>query len=148
MDIEEIIQRVVDNGNVQDMHTLSDILEDTMEIIKKYDEDCYKKYEMELYKMAYGSTLSRSMAEDIVSKMRPYRKRWSMEETQRIQEEYGLNDIRPVDFFIVMNAAYNDYKDLFDENVEMYVRFTNDFINDEDAKEDKVFIYFTEIANN
>lgn len=148
MDIEEIIQRVVDNGNVQDMHTLSDILEDTMEIIKKYDEDCYKKYEMELYKMAYGSTLSRSMAEDIVSKMRPYRKRWSMEETQRIQDEYGLNDIRPVDFFIVMNAAYNDYKDLFDENVEMYVRFTNDFINDEDAKEDKVFIYFTEIANN
>ena len=148
MDIEEIIQRVVDNGNVEDMHSLSDILENTMEIIKKYDEDCYKKYEMELYKMAYGSTLSRTMAEDIVSKMRPYRKRWSMEETQRIQEEYGLNDIRPVDFFIVMNAAYNDYKDLFDENVEMYVRFTNDFINDEDAKEDKVFIYFTEIANN
>ena len=146
MDIEEIIQRVVDNGNVQDIHTLSDILEDTMEIIKKYDEDCYKKYEMELYKMAYGSTLSRTMAEDIVSKMRPYRKRWNIEETQRIQDEYGLNDIRPVDFFIVMNAAYNDYKDLFDENVEMYVRFTNDFINDEDAKEDKVFNYFTQIV--
>jgi len=148
MDIEEIIQRVVDNGNIEDMHTLSDILEDTMEIIKKYDEDCYKKYEMELYKMAYGNNLSRKMAEDIVSQMRPYRKRWSIEETQRIQDEYGLNNINPVDFFIVMNSAYNDYKDLFDENVEMYVRFTNDFINDEDAKEDKVFLYFTEIPNN
>ena len=148
MDIEEIIQRIIDNGNIEDMHTLSDILEDTMEKIKEYDEKCYKKYEMQLYKMAYGSTLSRSMAEEIVSQMKPYRKRWSIEETQRIQDEYGLNNIRPVDFFIVMNSAYNDYKDLFDENIEMYVRFANDFINDEDAKEDKIFIYYTEIPNN
>ena len=148
MDIEEIIQKVVDNGNIEDMHTLSDILEDTMEVIKEYDRDCYKKYEMELYKMAYGNNLSREMAEDIVSQMRPYRKRWGIEETQRIQDEYGLNNIRPIDFFVVMNSAYNDYKNLFEENVEMYVRFTNDFIMDEDAKEDKVFLYFTQIPNN
>lgn len=50
MDIEEIIQKIVDNGRVEDMETLSDILEDTMELIQKYDPDCYKEYEMELYK--------------------------------------------------------------------------------------------------
>ena len=84
-------------------------------------------------------------SKEIVSKMRPYRMRWSMEETQRIQDEYGLNNIRPTDFFVVINSAYNDYKDLFDENIEMYVRFANDFINDEDAKQDKVYIYYTTI---
>ena len=53
MDIEEIIQKIVDNGKVEDMKTLSDILEDTMEELKKYDQDCFNEYMMELYKMAY-----------------------------------------------------------------------------------------------
>lgn len=146
MDIEDIIQRVVDNGRVEDMHKLSDILEDTLEIIKKYDDECYKEYEMELYKMAYGSVLNEKMAHEIVSKMKPYRMRWSIEETQDIQNQFGLDNIRPVDFFVVMNQAYNDYKDLFNENIEMYARYTNDFINDEDAKPDKVFLYFTQVV--
>lgn len=148
MDIEDIIQRVVDNGRVEDMHELSDILEDVLEMLEKYDEECYKKYEMKLYKMAYGSILSEKMAQEIVSKMRPYRMRWSIKETQEIQNQFGLDNIRPTDFFVVMNQAYNDYKDLFNENIEMYARYANDFINDEDAKSDKVFLYFTEIPEN
>ena len=46
----------------------------------------------------------------------------------------------------VINSAYNDYKDLLGEDVENYVRFTIDFIKDEDAKEGKVFKYFTQIV--
>lgn len=146
MDIEKIIQRIVDNGSVEDMHTLSDILEETMEIIKKYDPKCLKKYELELYKMAYGNTLSKELAEEIVYYMRPTGKRWSIEETSRIQEEYGL-DVREVDFYIVMNSAYNDYHNLFGEDVESYIKFSLDFINDEDAKKDKVFLYYTTIPD-
>lgn len=77
MDIEEYIERIVDNGRIEDMETLSDMLEDTMEIIKDYDKECYKEMEMKLYKMAYGSHLNKSMAQDIVHKMRPYR--WKVE---------------------------------------------------------------------
>ena len=44
-----------------------------------------------------------------------------------------------------MNSAYNDYRDLFDDNLDMYVHFTKKFINDEDAKEGKVFTYFMKI---
>ena len=148
MDIEDVIQKIVDNGSVEDMHKLSDILEDSLEMLEKYDKECYKKYEMDLYKMAYGSVLSEEMAQEIVSKMRPYRMRWSIEETQEVQNQFGLDNIRPVDFFVVMNQAYNDYKDLFNENIEMYARYANDFINDEDAKKDKIFLYFTQIPEN
>ena len=144
--IKEYIRKIVDEGSIEDMHTLSDILSEVINIVKDYDMDCYKKYEMELYKMAYGETLSKDMAEDIVSKMRPYGKRWNIEETENVQRQYGLNNISPVDFYVVLNSAYNDYKDLFDENIDMYVRFANDFINDEDAKQGKVFKYFTQIA--
>lgn len=145
MEIEDIVQRIIDNGNIEDMHKLSDILEDTMETIQKYDEDCYKKYQMKLYKMAYGNVLSRDMAEEIVSKMKPYGMKWNIEETANVQRQYGINDINPIDFFVVINSAFNDYNDIFNENIELYVRFTNDFIKDEDAKKDKVFTYFTTI---
>lgn len=145
MDIEDIIQKIIDNGSIEDMHKLSDILEDSLEMLEKYDPEYYKKYEMDLYKMAYGSVLNEKMAQEIVSKMRPYRMRWTIEETQEVQNQFGLEDISPIDFFVVMNQAYNDYKDLFNEDIEMYARYTNDFINDEDAKRDKVFIYFMEI---
>ena len=147
MDIEDIIQVIVDGGDVQHMHMLSDILEDVMEELQKYDEECYKKYEMKLYKMAYGSNLTKKMAEEIVSNMRPYGQRWSIEETEQLQRQYGLDNINPVDFYTVLNSSFNDFRDIFNDNIEMYVRFTADFIDDEDAKEDKVFIYFTQIAD-
>lgn len=145
MDIEEIIQKIVDNGRIEDMEKLSDMLEDTMEIIEKYDKECYDKYLMELYKMAYGDILNIDMAEEIVSKMKPYGKRWSIQETEKIQDQYGIDDIRSADFFVVLNSAYNDYRDLFEDDMQKYIKFTMDFIQDEDAKPGKVFLYFTTI---
>lgn len=145
MDTEEIIQKIIDNGRIEDMKTLSDILEDTMEELKKYDQDCFNEYMMELYKMAYGNTLNKQMAEEIVHKMKPYSEKWSIEETQKIMQQYGINNVKNVDFYVVINSAYNDYRDLFQDDIEKYVRFTMNFIQDEDAKIDKVFLYFTEI---
>ena len=146
MDIEEYIKRIVDNGKIEDMQELSDMLEDTMEIIKDYDKECYKEMEMKLYKMAYGSHLNKSMAEEIVNNMRPYNERWKYDEVKRIQEERGLNNISTPDFYSTMNMAYNDYHNMFGEDIENYIKFTLDFIEDEDAKEGKVFKYFTEIV--
>ena len=144
MDIEEYIERIVDNGKIEDMQELSEMLEDTMEIIKDYDQECYKDFEMKLYKMAYGSHLNKSMAQDIVNKMRPYGMRWNIEETESMQRQRGLEDIPKADFFVVINSAYNDYKDIFGEDLEGYIRFTIDFIKDEDAIDGKVFKYFVE----
>lgn len=70
----------------------------------------------------------------------------ALEETRQVQQQYGLMGIRNIDFWVVMNSAYNDYHDIFGDDVEMYARFTKDFIQDEDAKEGKVFRYFTKIA--
>ena len=142
MNIEEYIERIVDNGKIEDMEELSDMLEDTMEIIKDYDEKCYKEFEMKLYKMAYGNHLNKSMAQDIVNKMRPYGMRWNIEETENLQRQRGIEDIPKADFFVVINSAYNEYKDIFGEDLEGYIRFTIDFIKDEDDKEGKVFKYF------
>ena len=145
MDVEESIAKIVRDGNNMEMHKLAEILDEVIESLEVYDKECSKKYEMEIYKMAYGPVLTREMAEDLVSKMKPFGKKWSFEETKNIQDQYGLDGIRPSDFFVVINSAYNDYKDLFGDDMEKYIRFTLDFINDEDAKDGKVFTYFTTI---
>jgi len=44
-----------------------------------------------------------------------------------------------------MNSAFNDYNDLFKDNVDWYAKFAKDFIEDEDAVDDKVYFYFTMI---
>lgn len=151
MDIEEYIEKIIDNGKIEDMETLSELLEDTMEIIKDYDKECYKEFEMKLYVLAYGSHLNKSIAEEIVNNMRPFGKRWSLEESKKIQEQFGMNDISPIDFFTVLNRNFNDSRDTAErftknpeEEVEFYVCLTRDFIKDEDAKPNKVFNYFVE----
>lgn len=146
-EVKEYIRKIVDEGSQNEMEELSMILDEAVCVIKDYDEDLYKDYLMRMYRMAYGNVLSRSMAEDIVKSMKPYGMRWSLDETKRVQEDYGLSSIRDVDFFVVINSAYNDYRDLFGDNLENYVRFTRNFINDEDAKEGKVFLYFTTIPD-
>jgi predicted transcriptional regulator len=146
MEVEEYIERIVDNGKVEDMHTLSNILEEVMLLLEKYDKEQYEEYEMKLYKMAYGNTLSKEMAEKIVNEMRPYGEKWSLNETMDFQERYGLENLKSSEFYAVLNMGWNDYQDIFGDNIEMYLKFARDFIEDEDAKDGKVFLYFTTIA--
>lgn len=140
-----MIEIIIDNGKIEDMHELSKMLVTLLEKLCQEDEKEYKMYEIRLYKMAFGNKLSKDMAEEIVSNMQPYGEHWDINESKRIQAQRGLDNIREIDFFTVLNSAYNDYNDIFGEDLEGYVRFTIDFINDPDAKEDKVFTYFTEI---
>ena len=104
MDIEDYIEKIVENGKIEDMEALSDMLEDTMEIVQKYDEDCYNKMKMELYKMAFGNRLNKEMAEDIVHHMKPYGEKWDFNEVKRMQEERGLINIPTPDFYTVVNS--------------------------------------------
>ena len=143
--IREDIIKIVDDGDRMEMEELSDMLQEVIEIVFNYNEEKGKEYELKLYRMAWGDVLSKQMAEEIISKMQPYHMRWSLEETRNIQNDYDLDNIRDIDFWVVMNSAYNDYRDLFNDNIEMYVRYSRDFILDEDAKNNKVFKYFTTI---
>ena len=147
MDIEEYIERIVDNGKLEDMQELSDMLEDTMEIIKDYDEKCYKDFEMKLYEMAYGKKLTDNMKREWVKKMRPMSK-WTEEEVKNIVSQYGF-EVPYMSAFVILNMLYSDMKSAFgdgndEESLKRYLRGTNDWYFDEDAKvdgEEKLFNY-------
>ena len=147
MDIEEYIEKIVDNGKIEDMQELSDMLEDTMEIIKDYDKDCYKDFKMKLYEMAYGKVLTDEMKREWVKKMRPMSK-WTEEEVKDIVNQYGF-EVPYMSAFVILNMLYSDMKSAFgdgndEESLKRYLRATNDWYFDEDAKvdgEEKLFNY-------
>ena len=147
MDIEEYIEKIVDNGKIEDMQELSDMLEDTMEIIKDYDKECYKDFEMKLYEMAYGKKLTDNMKREWVKKMRPMSK-WTEEEVKDVVNQYGF-EVPYMSAFVILNMLYSDMKSAFgdgndEESLKRYLRGTSDWYFDEDAKvdgEEKLFNY-------
>lgn len=147
MDIEEYIEKIVDNGKIEDMQTLSELLEDTMEIIKDYDKECYEDFEMKLYEMAYGKKLTDNMKREWVKKMRPMSK-WTEEEVKNIVSQYGF-EVPYMSAFVILNMLYSDMKSAFgdgndEESLKRYLRGTSDWYFDEDAKvdgEEKLFNY-------
>lgn len=143
MKIRKYITKIVDDGSQEDMRKLADILVQSIEQMQNYNIDMYDDYTMKLYKLAYGCELDEDLATEIVNEMQPYGQRWSMQETEKIQRDYNLNDIRPVDFYVVMNQGFNDFNKIWGDDLSMYIKYTDAFINDIDAKKGKVFKYFT-----
>lgn len=152
MKIRKYIEKIGENKNPEDMQKLGDMLSEIIYSMKESHPDLYEKYKMKLYVMAYGKVLTQEMAEEIVKEMQPYKEHWSFDTTTSVKNQFGINDISDVDFYVVMNSKYNDNKDtvekfITDENqqLEMYIDLTKDFVLDPDAKEGKVFSYFTTI---
>ena len=87
------------------------------EILEHMDNDL-EDVERELYEMAEGRVLNEEKAKHLIEQMKPYGMKWTLEDTEGVRKQYGYEDLRPVDFWIVMNSAYNDYNDLFKDNVE------------------------------
>lgn len=152
MKIREYITKIGEHKKVEDMQKLGDMLADIICSMKESHPELYEKYKMELYIMANGRVLTEDMAEEIVSNMKPYGEYWDIETTTSVKNELGVKNISDVDFYVTMNKTYNDNKTTVDrfaedenEQLEMYVSLTKDFVNDIDAKEGKVFTYFMEI---
>lgn len=146
MRIKETIEKIVDSGNKEKMYKLNDMLDELICDLKIKDPTMYHEYKKCLYEIAYGKILSSDMAFEIVEHMKPYHEKWTIEETNNLKREHNLSNIRDEDFYVVLNSMYNDYCKVFgDDDIKVYVDMTVAFIDDEDAKKDKVYDYFTTI---
>lgn len=146
MQINSYIEKIVNNGKPEDMEELSEILEDLMYIVKDYDEECYKKYKMKLYEMAYGKVLTKEMAEDWVKDMKPMAK-WDYDTTTEVKKQVGITDIDDISFYVVMNMLYSDMKNILgdgdtDESISNYIEATKDWLKDEDVSKNKLYDYW------
>ena len=139
-----LIHKMKERASHEDICALADVAEMLLDSIKETEEGFYRHAESVLYEAYYGKKLTHERAEKIIRCMRPYGMKWTEEQTTAVMKQHGLS-MDTVEFWIVMNMAYNDYHEMFDEDLEKYVEFSKLFIHDEDAGEGKVYEYFTKI---
>lgn len=139
--IKEYIEKIISNGKQEDMECLEEMLTEIIKDFKYDNKEKYKKYKMKLYSMANGYTIDDDMRESIIDKIGEH---WTINETEEIKNQYGYS-IDKNDFNVVMNMAYSDYKDVFNDDTDLYAKFSNAFINDNDAVKGKILYYFNTI---
>nr|DAW20987.1 MAG TPA: hypothetical protein [Caudoviricetes sp.] len=145
MKIKKMLEVIIDKGKTEDMYKLNDMLDELICDLKEKQPKLYKEYKMKLMGMAYDYKFDEDMAIEIVNNMKPLGEYWDYETTSKVKRDYDIN-ATDCDFYVVMNSLVNDYNKIIDkEDAETYVKMANAFINDDDAKKDKIWIYFTKI---
>ena len=139
--IKKYIEKIVENGKQEDMEKLSDILVEIIYKMKESHHDLYEHYKMCLYEMAEGKMLNEEMANKWVETMKPFGKKWTMEETTDAMNSLGYKD-RTIDYFISSNMIYNDYYDLVRDNEEMALKMAHEWLNDIDSGDNKLYNYW------
>lgn len=145
MKIKEMLAKIIDKGNIEDMYKLNDMLDNLICDLKEQKPKLYKEYKKELYELAYGNVILEDKAIEIVKNMKPNGEHYSLEYAKDIKENYNIK-YSVSDVYLVINSLYNDYHDLLEDNDEMYAKMTKLWLNDSDSVEDKVYVYFMNIA--
>ena len=138
--MKEYINKIVELGKPEDMECLSDMMVDLLYDLKENNEYEYKKYKMKIKGMAYDYTIDEELAKEIVKDMKPLGEYWDM---GTIQVAIEPDTHRLVDMYVVMNSLVNDYGNVINpDEVSTYVKMAHSWIDDIDAKDNKMWKYF------
>lgn len=143
--LKQYIDKIGESKDTSKMERLGDMLEELIYSLKEGHHDLYEDYKEELYELAYGKTINSEAATKWVNEMKPVGEHWTIEQTTNAMTSLGYS-FNATDFYIVSNMMYNDYNDLVKENEELALRLAKDWLDDEDAKEDKLYCYWKHIV--
>lgn len=138
--IKKYIEKIVQDGNQEEMEELSEMLQDVMYKLKEYDYNCYKKYKNKLKGMAYNYKIDKDLAHEIVENMKPLGEYWNMETIASVigNDKHSLEDM-----YVVMNSLANDYQNIISlEDAEIYVSMAQAWLDDIDGHSNKIWWYF------
>lgn len=142
--IREYLDKIGETKEVEKMERLGDMLEELIYGLKDSHKEEYEEYNDELYELAYGKKINKEAATKWVNDMKPIGEHWNIEQTTSAKDSLGYN-LDNIDFYVVANMMYNDYNDLVKDNEEMALKLAYDWLNDEDAKDDKLYCYWKHI---
>ena len=130
--MRKYLDMIIEKGNQEDMDCLGNMLRELI-----YESPKKDKYIMKLKGMAYDYKLDAELSKEIVDDMKPLGEYWNREQITSVTGDMGC------DMYVVMNSLANDYSSVIPlENVDTYVKLAKAWLNDEDAKEHKVWWYF------
>lgn len=152
-ELEEMIRKIVDDGDRKEMERLSDILVKVSNMVYEYDEKKGNEIFMEIYQMAYGKRLTDSMKREWVKQMKPVA-RWTEDEIRDVANNYAI-DMPVLSFYVIMNMMYSDMSRALgtgddEQSLMRYIDASNGWYYDSDAtntEEAKLFCYKKSIVD-
>lgn len=121
-----------------------DVVDMLMCNAKDTDRELYDHVESLLYEMAYGKMINKEMAEKWVMNMKPRGQHWSFDETTDAMHSLAYS-LEPVEFYVVANMMYNDYFNLVKDNENLALELAEDWLEDEDSKDCKLYEYWKHV---
>jgi hypothetical protein len=90
-------------------------------------------------------------AHEWVKAMRPGGEHWTMEQTAAVMKQRGYHH-KPEEWYAIMNSLYSDYgKTMMKYNadkIDVWADLAHDWLDDDDAVEDKVEEYYEYIVRH
>lgn len=130
--MRKYLDMIIAKGNQEDMECLGNMLKELI-----YESPKKDKYIMKLKGMAYDYKLDNELAKEIVEDMKPLGQYWTKEQVASVTGDVSCN------MYVVMNSLANDYNSVIPlEDVNTYVKLARAWLDDEDARDDKVWWYF------
>lgn len=145
--VKDYMSKIIAKGKQEDMEELGEIFEEMFYELEEYDEKMYDKIGTKMYIMANGKVLTDDMKREWVKEMKPMAK-WTEEEVKSVASSYNIK-VPYMSAFVILNMLYSDMKAALgsgddEESLSRYLKATNDWYFDEDAKvdgEEKLFNY-------
>ena len=100
MESKSYIEKILSS---EDSSKKEKLMECLSNIIDKYNSEDKEEIERKLYELAEGKVLNEERARYLIEKMKPFGKKWELTDTENVRNNSGYGDIRPIDFWIVMN---------------------------------------------
>ncbi len=137
---------LIDKIRVKDVPKaeLDSLMEWGFSALEKADPESYEAIMHKMEGIAYS--VSQAEAESIVRAMKPSGEKWPLRDIHDVMRAHGVSG-NATEWYLVMNMAWNDYKDTGDKygagnDPDFYFCIAKDFITDPDAKPYKVAKYF------
>ena len=138
--MNEYLEKIVNNGNPEDMQCLSNIMIELLENLKETNARKYKYYKNKIKGMAYNYELDEELSIEIVNDMSPIGEEWDLETVKNVT---AGNPHSLYDLYVVMNSLANDYSGIIPvSDATTYINLANAWLDDEDAPDHKVWWYF------
>ena len=145
---KKLLEEMKKSKSVDNLLTLIDVVDMSLDTMKESNPDFYEHLESLLYESVYGKVISEEMAEKWVSSMSPYHMHWTKEQTDSVMKQYAPS-LKPIDWFVVLNMMYNDYRNVLDtDEVDTYAKLAKGWLMDSDAKESKLYCYYKNIVKH
>jgi hypothetical protein len=148
-----LVNKLIATADPKAMQELTTILDDHFGLMETVYPDLYWPVVHKLHVLVNGPHFDKECAEYAVSQMinqdGTIGEHWTIVQTLEVATKAGIlfDEFNEFDWYYVMNMIHSDHFETFDEVLEDYVAFADEWLCDKDAPKGKAYLYYEMLSS-